>query len=70
MEHVPQAPLARLGLQLLHHGGLRMRIARLVQLLLVDALGRVDELIHERGQPLLEVPAAVAVLEVHLGVLS
>ncbi len=64
-EHVPQPALARQPLQLLHHGRLVMRVAGLAQLALVDLLRRVDVLVHERRQALLEVRTTLAWLEVH-----
>jgi hypothetical protein len=42
-----------------------VRVARVVQLLCVDLLGRVDVLVHERTQAPLELGAALARLEVH-----
>src|SRR5581483_9783901 len=64
-EHVPQARAACLRLQLLHHRRLVVRVAGVVQLLLVDALGRVDVLVHEGAETLLELKTALARLEVH-----
>ena len=48
-EHVPQPGLARAALQLLHDRRLVVRVAGLAQLALVDVLGRVDVLVHERA---------------------
>ena len=61
-----QRPASRArDLQLLHDRRLAVGVAGLVQLALVGRLGRVDVLVHERGQALLELGAALAWLEVH-----
>ncbi len=64
-EHVPQAGLARANLELLHDGRLVVGIAGLAQLALVDRFGRIDVLIHELVEALLELLAAWTGLEVH-----
>ena len=65
VEHVPQAELARARLELLHDRRLVMRVAGLAQLALVDRLGRVDLLVHERAEALLELDTALTWLEIH-----
>jgi len=65
VEEVPQAAPAGLGLELLHHGRMEVRVAALADLGRVDGLGGVDVLVHEGGQPLGEVPAALGRCEVH-----
>ncbi len=65
-EHVPQPRLARAHLELLHDrraGGGGCPDSR--SCALVDRLGGVDVLVHERAQALLEFGAALAGLEVH-----
>jgi hypothetical protein len=42
-----------------------MRVAGLAQLPLVDRLRRVDLLVHERGEALLELDTALTWLEIH-----
>ena len=64
-EHVPQPGLARAHLQLLHDRRLVVEIARVAQLLLVDRLGWVHVLVHERHETLLEFGTARARLELH-----
>ena len=64
-EHVPQPPLARARLELLHDRRLAVRVAGLAQLALVHGLGREDVLLHEGVEALFEVEAAGAGLEVH-----
>ena len=50
-EQVPQAALAGLGLQLLHHGRVEVRVARTPRPARCQtALGRIDVLVHELEQ--------------------
>jgi len=64
VEHVPQPTLMRLGLQLLHHRGLRVWISRLTQLLLVTfSAGYTRSAMNAAGAP--EIPGSGAQLEVH-----
>ncbi len=51
-------------------GGWRVWVAGLAQLALVDGLGRVDVLVHERAQALDEFGATLTRLEVHLSLLG
>ena len=55
-EHVPQAALLRLGLALLQDGRELPAILGLLHLLLVDRLRRIDDLVHELEELLLQVP--------------
>ena len=64
-EHVPEPGLTCLDLQFLHHGRVEVGVAGLESLLLVDLLGGVDVLVHERVQALDEIGAALAGLKVH-----
>ncbi len=63
MFHSPASRARRL--ELLHHRRVVVRVAGLGALALVDLLGRVDVLVHERAQALLELGTALARLEVH-----
>src|SRR5439155_4330529 len=65
VEEVPQAAPPRLRLELLDDRRVEVRVAGLAHLLLVDGLGGIDVLVHERGEALLVVLAAVGQLEVH-----
>jgi hypothetical protein len=64
-EEIPQAALPGLRLELLHHLGVVVRISRVGDLLLVDGLGRIDPLFHERQQLLTEFLGPRAELEIH-----
>ena len=69
-EQIPEPDLLRLGADLLHDRRLEVRIARSLDLLLVDALGRVDVLVHEALELLLDRLASVGRFEVHRVFLS
>ena len=58
-QQVPQPLLARPRLELLHHRRVEVRLAGVDELLVVDRLGRIDVLVHEREQSLAELLAAV-----------
>jgi hypothetical protein len=64
-EHVPQPGLARARLELLHDLGLVVWVAGFAQLALIDGLGGVYVLLHERAQALLELQTALAGLKIH-----
>jgi hypothetical protein len=66
MEEVPQAAALGLGLELLEDRRMEVRVAGRAHLLLVDGLGGIDVLVHERVDALHVLPAAVAGLEVHV----
>ncbi len=63
MFHSPASRARRL--ELLHDRRLVVGVAGVPQLALVDLLGGIDVLVHERGEALLELRAALAWLEVH-----
>ena len=65
-EHVPEAALARLGLQLFHHRRREVRIAGLLALAAVDRLGRTHDVVVEVDQLGLERIGAGARCEVHV----
>ena len=64
-EQVPEATLARLGLELLHDRRMEVRIARRPHLLAVHRVRRIDAVADEVGQPVVQLPGARARLEVH-----
>jgi hypothetical protein len=66
-EQVPEAALARLGLELLHDRRMEVRVARLLHLAPVHGLGRDDVGVDEIAELLLEVERSGAELEVHRG---
>jgi hypothetical protein len=65
VEEIPQAARPRRLLELLEDRWMEVRPAGGAHLLLVDPFGRVDALVHEGVQALLEVLAALGQLEVH-----
>jgi hypothetical protein len=64
-EEVPQAEVARLGLQLLHDRRTVMRVPGVGDRLLVGVLGGEHLVAHERGEPVVEGLGGVAQLKVH-----
>ncbi len=69
-EEVPESDLLGLGADPLHHRRFRVRIVRSLGLLLVDALVRIDVLVHEALELGLDRLAAVGRFEVHRVFLS
>ena len=68
-EEVPEAALLRLGLELLHHRRVEVRVTRLRDLAGEDGGRRRDVLVDERLQLRLELDRARAQVEVHPGTL-
>jgi len=64
-EEVPQAPAARLFLELLHHRWHHVGIVLAHDLFRVDPLVGIDVLVHELVESFLELLGPRAVFEIH-----